>query len=176
MAVLSGRRIDHQPAYQESSIFTLTLTFTFTFVTLLLLLASSAASSVHKMRHRPGEAAMSGMQPDISSDEIRILGEFERKVPWLASYMIHHANHRICAPHRSRGSFHGGWRTPAGNAILFRLAIGERTAARNPNFSTANASSGDPERIARRANEQEDCSLSARTYRVIDNDAEPQAA
>ncbi len=30
---------------------------------------------------------------DISRDELRILGELERKVLWLASYMIHHANH-----------------------------------------------------------------------------------
>jgi pyruvate dehydrogenase E1 component len=30
-------------------------------------------------------------QSDI--DELRILGELERKVLWLASYMIHHANH-----------------------------------------------------------------------------------
>jgi hypothetical protein len=29
MAVLSGRRIEHQPAYQEASILTLTFTFTF---------------------------------------------------------------------------------------------------------------------------------------------------
>jgi pyruvate dehydrogenase E1 component len=32
-------------------------------------------------------------QSDISRDELRILGELERKVLWLASYMIHHANH-----------------------------------------------------------------------------------
>jgi pyruvate dehydrogenase E1 component len=32
-------------------------------------------------------------QPDISRNELRILGELERKVLWLASYMIHHANH-----------------------------------------------------------------------------------
>ena len=32
-------------------------------------------------------------QPDISRDALRILGELERKVLWLASYMIHHANH-----------------------------------------------------------------------------------
>src|SRR5947199_24903 len=36
---------------------------------------------------------MSGRQSDISRDELRILGELERKVLWLASYMIHHANH-----------------------------------------------------------------------------------
>jgi pyruvate dehydrogenase E1 component len=36
---------------------------------------------------------MSGMRTDISRDELRILGELERKVLWLASYMIHHANH-----------------------------------------------------------------------------------
>jgi pyruvate dehydrogenase E1 component len=30
---------------------------------------------------------------DISRDELRILGELERKVLWLASWMIHHANH-----------------------------------------------------------------------------------
>jgi pyruvate dehydrogenase E1 component len=36
---------------------------------------------------------MSGMQTDISRDELRILGELERKVLWLASWMIHHANH-----------------------------------------------------------------------------------
>jgi pyruvate dehydrogenase E1 component len=34
-----------------------------------------------------------GMQSDISRDELRILGELERKVLWLASWMIHHANH-----------------------------------------------------------------------------------
>src|SRR5262249_4553091 len=40
------------------------------------------------------EAIMSGgMQSEISSDEQRILGELERKVLWLASFMIHHANH-----------------------------------------------------------------------------------
>src|ERR1700746_113003 len=38
------------------------------------------------------EAAMSD-QADISRDELRILGELERKVLWLASYMIHHATH-----------------------------------------------------------------------------------
>jgi pyruvate dehydrogenase E1 component len=32
-------------------------------------------------------------QLDISSGELRVLGELERKVLWLASYMIHHANH-----------------------------------------------------------------------------------
>src|SRR5580692_5319700 len=32
-------------------------------------------------------------QPDTSRNELRILGELERKVLWLASYMIHHANH-----------------------------------------------------------------------------------
>ena len=36
---------------------------------------------------------MSGIQSDISGDELRILGELESKVLWLASYMIHHANH-----------------------------------------------------------------------------------
>jgi pyruvate dehydrogenase E1 component len=41
---------------------------------------------------------MSGMQAEISRteishDELRILGELERKVLWLASWMIHHANH-----------------------------------------------------------------------------------
>jgi pyruvate dehydrogenase E1 component len=44
------------------------------------------------------EAAMSGMQTEISRteisrEELRILGELERKVLWLASWMIHHANH-----------------------------------------------------------------------------------
>jgi pyruvate dehydrogenase E1 component len=44
------------------------------------------------------EAAMSGMQTEISRteisrDELRILGELERKVLWLASWIIHHANH-----------------------------------------------------------------------------------
>jgi pyruvate dehydrogenase E1 component len=44
------------------------------------------------------EAAMSDMQAEISRteisrDELRILGELERKVLWLASWMIHHANH-----------------------------------------------------------------------------------
>jgi pyruvate dehydrogenase E1 component len=44
------------------------------------------------------EAAMSGMQTEISRteisrDELRILRELERKVLWLASWMIHHANH-----------------------------------------------------------------------------------
>jgi pyruvate dehydrogenase E1 component len=34
-----------------------------------------------------------GTQTEISRDELRILGELERKVLWLASYMIHHANH-----------------------------------------------------------------------------------
>jgi pyruvate dehydrogenase E1 component len=29
----------------------------------------------------------------VSSDDLRILGEFERKVLWLASWTIHHANH-----------------------------------------------------------------------------------
>jgi pyruvate dehydrogenase E1 component len=33
------------------------------------------------------------MHSDISGDELRILGELESKVLWLASYMIHHANH-----------------------------------------------------------------------------------
>ena len=32
-------------------------------------------------------------QAEISSDELRILGELERKVLWLASWTIHHANH-----------------------------------------------------------------------------------
>src|SRR5256885_6759602 len=32
-------------------------------------------------------------QAEISSDELRILGELERKVLWVASWMIHHANH-----------------------------------------------------------------------------------
>jgi pyruvate dehydrogenase E1 component len=36
---------------------------------------------------------MSGRQSDISGEELRILGELERKVLWLASWMIHHANH-----------------------------------------------------------------------------------
>jgi pyruvate dehydrogenase E1 component len=41
---------------------------------------------------------MSGMQAEISRteispDELRILDELERKVLWLASWMIHHANH-----------------------------------------------------------------------------------
>jgi pyruvate dehydrogenase E1 component len=34
-----------------------------------------------------------GMQSEISRDELRILGELEHKVLWLASWMIHHANH-----------------------------------------------------------------------------------
>jgi pyruvate dehydrogenase E1 component len=34
-----------------------------------------------------------GTQTDISVDELRVLGELERRVLWLASYMIHHANH-----------------------------------------------------------------------------------
>ena len=29
----------------------------------------------------------------MSSEELRILGELERKVLWLASWTIHHANH-----------------------------------------------------------------------------------
>jgi pyruvate dehydrogenase E1 component len=32
-------------------------------------------------------------QAEISSNELRILGELERKVLWLASWTIHHANH-----------------------------------------------------------------------------------
>jgi pyruvate dehydrogenase E1 component len=34
-----------------------------------------------------------GMQSENSRDELRILGELEDKVLWLASWMIHHANH-----------------------------------------------------------------------------------
>ena len=34
-----------------------------------------------------------GIQSDISRDALSILGELERKVLWLASWMIHHANH-----------------------------------------------------------------------------------
>jgi pyruvate dehydrogenase E1 component len=32
-------------------------------------------------------------QPPISADDLAILGELERKVLWLASWTIHHANH-----------------------------------------------------------------------------------
>src|SRR5262245_51673451 len=45
-----------------------------------------------------GEAPVSeqssrGQSSRLSSDELRILGELERKVLWLASWMIHNANH-----------------------------------------------------------------------------------
>src|SRR5215211_6869712 len=33
------------------------------------------------------------MNPPISSGDLAILGELERKVLWLASWTIHHANH-----------------------------------------------------------------------------------
>ena len=36
---------------------------------------------------------MSRPAAPISADELRILGELERKVLWLASWTIHHANH-----------------------------------------------------------------------------------
>src|SRR5213075_1495757 len=36
---------------------------------------------------------MTNCAPSISSDELLMLGELERKVLWLASWTIHHANH-----------------------------------------------------------------------------------
>jgi len=33
------------------------------------------------------------MPSDISADDLTVLGDLERKVLWLASWTIHHANH-----------------------------------------------------------------------------------
>ena len=43
------------------------------------------------------------MNRPISSSDLAILGELERKVLWLASWTIHHANHL-------RDSADGDWR------------------------------------------------------------------